>query len=306
MCLRFLSSRVKDKLAGAHDWTRSAFRSVELFSLVRAAQQRRICCCITAIWFTSALALAEVPSLKVCADPDNLPYSNRSQQGFENRIADLLAQDLHRKLQYRWSRLGRGFIRSVLNSGECDVLITIPKTYPAVLTTPSYFASTYVFVTRKSRGFDLQSFDDPALRKMKIGVQVLDDDYAPPAQSLARRGVVGNIFGFDSTGNEAGDIIRAVAHNKVDVAIVWGPLAGYYARRQRVALKITPVPPFDSPGIPFRYELSMGVRKTDKQLRDQLTNFLSSHKAAVDRILRSYGVPLLPPTEATAALSGGR
>lgn len=250
--------------------------------------------------------MADVRPLKVCADPDNLPYSNRAQQGFENRIADLLAQDLHRKLQYRWSRLGRGFIRSVLNSGECDVLITIPRTYPPVLTTPAYFASTYVFVTRKNRGLGVQSFDDPALRNMKIGVQVLDDDYAPPAQALARRGVVGNIFGFDSTGNEAGDIIRAVAHGKVDLAIVWGPLAGYYARQQHVALKITSVPPFDPPGLPFRYELSMGVRKSDKELRDQLTKFLSRNKRAVNRILRSYGVPLVPPSEATAALSGGR
>src|SRR5437763_688900 len=135
MCSRFLSSRIKQKLASAHDLKRSASSSVKVFSVFRAAQQRGICCCIAAIWFASSLALAEAPPLKVCADPDNLPYSNRSQQGFENRIADLLAQDLHRKLEYRWSRLGRGFIRSVLNSGECDVLITIPKTYPPVLTT---------------------------------------------------------------------------------------------------------------------------------------------------------------------------
>jgi mxaJ protein len=306
MCLRFLSKLVTLKSVYGLI-RRPSSRTVSSFSLTfRGAQRPGIHSCLAVICMASAVAWADAVPLKVCADPDNLPYSNRSQEGFENRIADLLAQDLHRKLRYRWSRLGRGFIRSVLNSGDCDVLITIPKTYPAVLTTPSYFASTYVFVTRKSRGLDLQSFDDPALRKMKIGVQVLDDDYAPPAQALARRGVVGNIFGFDSTGNEAGDIIRAVAHNKVDVAIVWGPLAGYYARQQRVALKITPVPPFDPPGIPFRYELSMGVRKSDKQLRDQLTHFLSRHKSAVNRILHSYGVPLLPPTEATAALTGGR
>jgi mxaJ protein len=305
MCLRFLNRLIK-KSARVRDCKRvgSGRFLKRRFLPFRGAPRGGICSCIASICLSSAFAWAEPASLKVCADPDNLPYSNRAQEGFENRIANLLGQDLHRRVEYRWSRLGRGFIRSVLNSGECDVLITVPRTYPPVLTTPSYFASTYVFVTRNSRGLDVRSFDDPVLRKIKIGVQVLDDDYAPPAQALARRGIVGNIIGFDSTGSEAGDIIRAVANGKIDLAIVWGPLAGYYARRQRIALKITPVPAFDPPGIPFRYELSMGVRKNDKQLRDELADFLSRRKQAVNRILRSYGVPLL--SSETAALSGGK
>jgi mxaJ protein len=244
--------------------------------------------------------------IKVCADPDNLPYSNQAHQGLENRIADLLAADLRRPLAYHWSRMGRGFIRSVLNGRECDVLIEVPKTFPPVLTTPAYFSSTYVFVTRKVGGPAVESFDDPVLQHLKIGVQVLDDDYAPPAQALARRGVVGNIVGFDSTGNQAGEIIRAVATGKVDLAIVWGPLAGYYARRQRVPLSLTPVPAFDPPGLPFRYEISMAVRKTDPQLRDQLSAFLVHRKPQIDRILRNYGVPLASTDESTATRREGR
>ena len=254
-----------------------------------------VCLCLS--------ALAQ-QSLKVCADPDNLPYSNRARQGFENRIAELLARDMNRKLVYHWSRMGRGFVRDVLNKNECDVLIEIPRTFPRILTTPAYFSSSYVFVTRKSRNIDVSSFDDSVLRHLEIGIQVLDDDYAPPAQALARRGVIGNIIGFDTTGTDAGDIIRAVATRKIDLAIVWGPLAGYYARQYGNTLTLTPVPAFDSPGIPFRYEISMGVRKSDKELRDKLTEFLNRRKFAITRVLRSYGVPLIVASDQRAALGG--
>ena len=176
--------------------------------------------------------------------------------------------------------------------------------FPPVLTTPAYFRSSYVFVTAKSSRLHLQSFDDSILRTLKIGIQVLDDDYAPPAQALARRGVVGNILGFDSEGNDAGDIIRAVASRKVDVAIVWGPLAGYYAKRQSVPLELTPVPAFDPPGIPFRYEISMGVRKNDTELRNRLAEFLQHRKSSIERILRSYSVPVFGGNDADAAVAG--
>jgi len=258
----------------------------------------------TILCLAGVIAAQQKLPLKVCADPDNLPYSSRAHQGFENRIAQLLAHELNRTLIYHWSRMGRGFIRDVLNTRECDVLIEVPKTFPPVLTTPAYFRSSYVFVTAKSSRLHLQSFDDSILRTLKIGIQVLDDDYAPPAQALARRGVVGNILGFDSEGNDAGDIIRAVASRKVDVAIVWGPLAGYYAKRQSVPLELTPVPAFDPPGIPFRYEISMGVRKNDTELRNRLAEFLQHRKSSIERILRSYSVPVFGGNDADAAVAG--
>jgi mxaJ protein len=259
----------------------------------------KVCCLIVA---ASSLAAAS-PALKVCADPDNLPFSNRQTQGFDNRIAELLARDLGRKVEFIWQRAGRGFVRENLNKGICDVLVGVPVQFRPVLTTSAYYSSSYVFVTRKDRHLNLNSFDDPRLRKMKIGVQVLDADYAPPARALSRRQLTLNIVGFDVAGDESPEIIRAVARGKIDVAVVWGPLAGYYAARQRIALDLRPVEPeLDPPALPFRFSMAVGVRKSDRQLKEQLDRVLLKRHAEIDRILRAYSVPEFQSATAQARL----
>src|SRR5947209_3495437 len=241
--------------------------------------------------------------LKVCADPDNLPFSNRKAQGFDNKVSELLARDLGRKLEYVWQRAGRGFVRENLNKGVCDVLVGVPAQFRPVLTTAPYYSSSYVFVSRKSRKLNLNSFDDPRLRQMKIGVQVLDDDYAPPARALSRRRLTANIVGFDAAGDESPEIIRAVARGKVDVAVVWGPLAGYYAARQPVPLDLTPVnPELDPPMLPFRFAMAVGVRKSDRELKEQLDRALARRHAQIERILRGYSVPEFENATAQARL----
>src|SRR5437868_4179446 len=115
---------------------------------------------------------ASATELRVCADPDNLPNSNRQQQGFENRIAELVARDLNARLTYEWQRMGRGFVRDVVDKGKCDVVLGIPQNFRALLTTQPYYRSTFMFVTRRDRGLHLHSFDDSQLRNLKIGVQV--------------------------------------------------------------------------------------------------------------------------------------
>jgi mxaJ protein len=249
----------------------------------------RLCC--AAALLCSAAAFAGTP-LKVCADPDNLPFSNRRAQGFDNKIAEVLANEIGRKVEFVWQRAGRGFVRENLNKGVCDVLVGVPVQFRPVLTTSPYYSSSYVFVTRKSRRLNLKSFDDPRLRSMKIGVQVLEEDYAPPGRALARRQLAANIVGFDATGEESADIISAVAKGKIDTAVVWGPLAGYYASRQRVPLELSPVTPgIDSPALPFRFAMAVGVRKSDHALRDQLQRALAKRHAQIERILHSYSVP---------------
>jgi mxaJ protein len=244
-----------------------------------------------AILLCSATAIAVSP-LKVCADPDNLPFSNRQAQGFDNKIAEVLASELGRKVEFVWQRAGRGFIRENLNKGVCDALVGVPAQLRPVLTTSPYYSSSYVFVTRKSRKLHLNSFDDPRLRNMKIGVQVLEEDYAPPARALSRRQLAANIVGFEATGEEGGDIIRAVAHGKIDCAVVWGPLAGYYAARQSIPLELSPVTPaLDPPALPFRFAMAVGVRKSDRELKDQLEHALLRRHAQIARILRAYSVP---------------
>jgi mxaJ protein len=232
--------------------------------------------------------------LRVCADPNNLPFSNIKQQGFENRIAKLVAKDLNASLVYEWQRMGRGFVREFLNKGKCDLLVGIPAQYKPVLTTVPYYRSSYVFVTRRDHKVQPASLNDPALHQMKIGVQVLEEDYTPPATALARRGMQSEIVGFETTGDEADSIVRAVADRQVDTAIVWGPLAGYFAQKYGSALQLTPViPEVDPPGLPFTFAISMGIRKGNAGLRDELDRVLQRRQPDIQAILRDYGVPQL-------------
>jgi mxaJ protein len=245
-------------------------------------------------------ASSQANELRFCADPDSLPSSNRQQQGYENRIAEVVAHELNAQPSYEWQRLGKGFVREVLDKRHCDVLLGVPSNFRPVLTTTPYYRSSYVFVTRRDRGLHLRSFDDPRLKGMKIGVQVVSEEYAPPAQALSRRGMGDNIVGFDTIGDRrSASIVNAVLQRKVDAAIVWGPLAGYFARRHRGELEITPTPPSDPP-IPMAFSISLGVRKQDAALRDRLNAALRHCKPEIERILRQYGVPLVGDSEGAA------
>jgi mxaJ protein len=189
--------------------------------------------------------------------------------------------------------MGRGFVREYLEKAQCDLLVGVPANYRLVLTTSPYYRSTYVFVSRPEEA--APSLDSPALRGFKIGVQVLDEQYTPPGEALARRGLQGTIVGFDTIGDDANSIVRAVADQKVDIAIVWGPLAGYFAKEFGHNLRITRVEPeVDAPGLPFTFAISMGVRKNNGALRDELEQILLNRSADIRAILNDYGVPQLP------------
>jgi mxaJ protein len=262
-----------------------------------------------------AAALAAGPGaaggrvLRVCADPNNLPFSNRRLEGFENRLADLLARELGATVTYVWWAQRRGFVRHTLAAGACDVVMALPRGYQGVRVTRPYYRSTYVFVARRGTPA-VRSFDDPALRRLRVGVQMIGDDYAntPPAHALARRGIVDNVVGYMVYGDYAeadppARIVEAVAAGEVDVAVVWGPLAGYFGPRQRVPLDLVPVPAAaDPPGLPFAFDIGLGVRKDDRALGDALERALGARRPEVDRLLQTYGVPSLPP----AAGGGGR
>jgi mxaJ protein len=241
-------------------------------------------------------------TLRVCADPNNLPFSNAKQEGFENRIAELLARDLGAKLEYTWWAQHRGYIRNTLKAGQCDLLVGVPTDLEMVLATSPYYRSGYVFVYRKNAGYRIASLDSPLLRKLTVGVQLVGDDYAntPPAHALARRGIIQNIRGYSVIGdysqpNPPARIIEAVANGEVDVAVAWGPLAGYFAKQQKVPLEVVPVTPqSDSPALPFVFDISMGVRRGEKSFRDEIEMAIGRNRQAIDRILREYGVPRIP------------
>ena len=239
--------------------------------------------------------------LRVCADPNNLPFSNSKGEGFENRIAELIAREMNAKVEYTWWAQRRGFIRNTLKAGACDVVIEVPASFEMALTTAPYYRSTYVFVYRKDRRLALRSFDYPILNKLKIGVQMIGDDFsnAPPAHALSNRHIVDNVEGFTVYGNYAEQnpparIIDAVAQGKIDVAIVWGPLAGYFAKREKIPLEIVPVSPqIDQPFLPFVYDISMGVRRGDVGFKDELEAIIERRRPEIESILAEYGVPIV-------------
>ncbi|HEU4563846.1 MAG TPA: substrate-binding domain-containing protein [Gemmatimonadaceae bacterium] len=264
-------------------------------------------CIASTVAAQRASSLAPRPSplvpavLRVCADPNNLPFSNRRLEGFENRIAELVAREMGATVRYTWWAQRRGFFRNTLNAGACDVVLGVPAGMEMALTTRPYYRSGYVFVTRRRGGVAIRSLDDPALRRVRIGVQLVGDDGAnpPPAHALARRGIVQNVVGYSVLSdyrqpNPPARIIDAVARGDVDVAIAWGPLAGYFAKRAAVPLAVTPLRPRADGRLPFEFDIAMGVRRGDTALRDELNAIIARRRAEIDRILDDYGVPRAP------------
>jgi mxaJ protein len=253
---------------------------------------------------THASETAPAPAenvLRVCADPNNLPFTNQAGEGFENKIAELLAADMHARLEYTWWRQTRSFFRNTLNANRCDVVLGVPSRFPKALSTAPYYTSTYVFVTRRERKLKLASLNDPRLRQLRIGLHLInDDDETPAAIALERRRITKNIRWYEIYGEDYREphpparLLEAVARGEVDVAIVWGPLAGYFASRQPVALEVTPVEPqVDTPALPFVYAISMGVRKSDAGRKAALEAAIARHRARIDEILAQYRVPRL-------------
>jgi mxaJ protein len=239
--------------------------------------------------------------LRVCADPDNLPFSNQQGEGFDNKIAALIASDLGDSLTYTWWPTRRGFIRLTLRDRHCDVVMGVPKDYDPVVSTAPYYRSMYVIVTRAG-GPHFTSLDDPALARFKIGVDEMGDDYAatPPGQALAQRGLGPHLVGFETyydAQNRPGNSVKAVADGKIDAAVVWGPIAGYYAKQSSVKLDLVPLADSDKvSGLPLAYDVTMGVRHGDQVHLSQLNGVIARRMSDIQQILHDYGVPTEPLT----------
>ena len=266
---------------------------------------------VLALLVPTAQATAEPakrPVLTVCADPNNMPFSNRAQQGFENRIAALIAKDLGVGITYVWWAQRRGYVRNTLGSDLCDLWPGVAKGVDMVSTTIPYYRSTYVFVTRADRPLAGLSFDDPRLRSLRIGVQMVGNDgmNTPPTHALAVRGIVNNVHGYMLYGNyeqpnPPARIVEGVEKGDVDVAIAWGPMAGYFAKLSPVKLRLEPVTPaVESGQWPMTYSIAMGVRKGQAPFKAQVEEILRKEEAAIARILMDYGVPQMPEQPALA------
>ena len=243
-----------------------------------------------------------LPDLHVCADPGNLPYSNERLEGFENAIADLLARELQVDLHYTWNQQRRSFLRRTLQAGRCNVVIGAPVGLPGLLTTRPYYQASYVLVSRSGPRAP-SSLDELAQTSGRIGLHAVGAEgvNTPVAQAVALRGLAERVQGFAVWGAEdddrpLGHLVDAVADGQVATALVWGPVAGYFAQRAAVPLQMAPVlaDPLQPQQV-FRFEVAVGVRRSDERLRAALQQALDRRADEVRQILARFGVPDLKP-----------
>ncbi len=236
--------------------------------------------------------------LRVCADPNKLPFSDQKESGFENEIAKLVAHDLRRNLVFVWTPERGEFLKKSINAGKCDLIVGLPASIDDVDTTVPYYRSSFVFVSRRDQTVQPRSFDDPILRKSTIGVQLLQHEGAtvPTAQILLDHGLVGNIrwyrmFPDFSRTNPSFAVMEAVEKHEVDAAIVWGPVAGYYTHSEARDLVLTPLPAASKARAnSLTFDIAMGVLHGNEALRRQLNSFLKIHRDDVQAILKRYGI----------------
>ena len=246
-----------------------------------------------------ALACAAAPptqmikTLRVCAHPDNLPFSAQDESGFDNRIARVLADELHATLEYTWLQPQHGLVRKTIGAGLCDAILGLPQGYEGVATTAPYYRSRYVFITPRDARLT-PSFDDAAFLAQRIGVQLIGDDMAatPPGHVLARAHA-SHVVGFPVYGAKpaVARMVDAIADHSLDAGVAWGPAAGYFAARASVPLTITPAPAPAALHLPFAFAVVIAVRKDDGTLRVALDRAIERRRSDIDAILRAYHVP---------------
>jgi mxaJ protein len=231
--------------------------------------------------------------LRICADPNNLPFSNRAEQGLENRLARILTHDLSTQLEYVWFSERKNFLQNSLNANLCDAVLGVPVDIAEALVTRPYYRSTYVMVTRVDRASKIESLYDPGLKDLRIGLHIVEDDYAPPGHLLASEGLSKQIVGYSLYGaygetNPPARLIEAVANGDVDLAIAWGPLAGYFASRAAVRLVIRPVSPIRFQMFPFTYAIGVAVRKEDVALQSAIQRVLDKECQRIRALVKEY------------------
>lgn len=231
--------------------------------------------------------------LTVCGDPNNLPFSNDKQEGFENRIAEIIAKELQRPLHYRWWPQSVGFVRNTLRLRLCDLIMGITSVNEMVQNSNPYYRSVYSLVQRPDQTPRVETLSDPALKALRIGVVA----GTPPATLISKYGLMGQTQPYLRTVDTrhftpATQAVEDVAAGKIDVAVIWGPIAGYVAAQQDPPLRVTPLPA-KVDGVTLAFNVSMGLRHREKRWKHELNTLIDRLGPEFQRVLSSYGVPLL-------------
>ena len=255
-----------------------------------------------ASWGPSVIT-AHAKVLRVCADPDYLPYSNQAGEGFENKVAEVVARALGEPLEYTLaSYRGHGgfseFLSATLDANKCDVVMNIPYGSREELTTRPYYTSSYVFVFKKTKNYDITSMDSPVLKKIRIGFE----RDTPAEGGVKMRGMIPRAVAFDvgdHSGESPANMLEALENGQVDVLITWQPVIGAFLRRYS-DLEVVAVPSERAMGAPEQYAfpMSMGVRAGDDSLKKRLDDVIVKNQAELTSILKQYGVELYTPQQA--------
>ena len=250
---------------------------------------------IAASCLVLGLAGAQSWELRVCADPNNLPYTNDRGQGLDNKLVDLIANQLDAQLVYEWFPQGSTMVQRKLREGDCDLILGVGESYQGMLSTLAYYQSSFVFAYRDGENYVVETLDDPVLRNLRLASETAG---IPPYQSLVNRNLSQKALVIDGRNLNQGvftsPILEAVAAKEVDVAIMWGPLAGYYNQKLAKPLKIVPVlPEFELPATSMIYAVTMIVRPGDDALRDRLNFVIANNWDRVHELLKEYNFPLI-------------
>jgi quinoprotein dehydrogenase-associated probable ABC transporter substrate-binding protein len=241
-----------------------------------------------------SIELIDPKVLRVCADPHNMPFSNESREGFENKIAELVAKKLDKTLAYAWYPQSVGFIRNTLNAHRCDVVMGFPQGGELAQSTNPYYRTAYALVFKHGNGLDpVEKLSDERLKGRRIGIVA----GTPPATYLAMGGLMGNAKGYPlvvdtRVDSSAEAMLKDLAAGEIDAGVLWGPMAGYHAKALGADVAVVPLTK-ETGGPRLAYRIAMGVRPSDQDWKRQLDRLIRENQPEINSILSSYGVPLL-------------
>ncbi len=247
----------------------------------------------------SAEGITEIKSrtsLRVCGDPSNLPFSNRLQQGFENKIAKLLADSLELPVNYFWFPQSMGFVRTTLRARKCDVIIGFSAAHELVLNTNPYYTSAFVIVYPSQADYEVTSLTDKVIRERNLRIGLIAG--TPPSGLLLEQGLMEQVSPYhlwvDTRADSPGEqIIKDMMDGKLDVAVLWGPVAGYLNKQYDSPFEIVSLAEADSEAYPMVFSITMGIRRGEAEWKKTLNTFIRRNKEDIDAILTEYGVPLV-------------
>ena len=253
----------------------------------------------------SSLELIDPKVLRVCADPHNMPFSTEKGEGFENKLAELFASKLGKGLTYSFYPQATGFVRNTLAAHRCDVIMGVPQGDDLIQVTNPYYRTAYALVFKPGRGLDgVETMADPRLKGRRIGVVA----GTPPGNNMAANGLMANAKPYPLVvdtriDSSAEAMMRDLETGDIDAGILWGPMAGYYARQATSATAVVPLVK-ETAGPRLAYRIGMGVRFSDQDWKRLLNRMIADDQPAINALLLSFGVPLLddndrPLTEGT-------